>query len=1274
MSDVFISYSRRDIAFARLIRGALQKSEIDTWIDWERIPVGERWWQEICQAIENANVFMFIISKHSIGSEVCRDEIDQALKNHKRIIPILVDEFSAEDIQAFVPELPQYNWIIFQRDQIFSLEEIPTAEGVQAEDSQVALPKRPQFEEALAKLNTAIHTDWEWVKYHTRLQVDALRWENNAADPSYLIGGAALEQAERRLFQAAGKQPQSSELQVEFVTASRQQETQRQNEKLHLEQRARQRQRLALWAVALGLIVASILGAAAWGQRNQYLAETHVRATAESNAVSEANSRATAQANAVSEAQARATAQVNAEIAGAQAVEQRNEAVRQAQIAFGRQLSAQAASLATRQLDQGLLLAIEANRRLDSSEARRSLLEALQSQPGLRRYLKFGGWGLGGLAYSSDGRWVAVGALDHKVWLVDTQTGEVASPALTGLESEVLSLAFSPDGRYLAGGDDFGLVVFWDLTNDYTSQPAGVFPAGRELSNLKTVFTSDLKPLMEGYFPSEVFLWNAPPAQTFMACECGVVSLAFTPDSQFLATGLGDGNVRLWELASGEQVNWYFNPPFGATDTKPGLALDLAISPDGQFIAASTFNGMLRIWEMESAHLLASPHYGNPLTVIRMALSPDGESLAYSLSDNSVLLFDIATGQLETYELPGSSQILSLAYSPDGATLALGMADNTIILWDVQSHKPVGSPLYGHAAEVIRLTFSPDGQSLASLDWEHNLILWDLLPAQRLLTVIDEHAAFVPQAALSADGRYLVTLKTFSEPQSYPTVTYPVIWDLHANPPISQPLSELLHEPYFSIDHVSFVGDSHVLLVNGYESGASQYDTSNYVARLWDLDSDQLVLKIPGTRPPLAINAAGTLLAASASNDTVGLWQIPDGVLLREIDKGTQWNISLALSPDGSLLAIGRDDGSLNFWHTADGQQAGLEMSGHHGHINALAFSLDGSLLASASRDKTILVWDVAQPAQPLATLTGHTSWVSTVTFAPDGRSLASSSLDGTVRLWDLHSYQEIGVFSTPQRDRMFDLAFRQDSALLISSGSNKVLAWDYGLDRWQQTACEITQSNFSLHEWRTYFGDDAYRKACPDQPLPLSIIESFLTSQQETLATQGLQAALDRFVNELPLDPELTGELVAGLESFYLEYLAFLSVQSVYNGDVEAGMQFHAALNAINLAEQVLAFNWNNICWFGSLWNQGEKVLEICELAVQLDETNGGTRDSRGLARALSGDISGAIEDFTYFIDWYSQYDPNSPHISMRRDWIQALEAGHNPFDAATLEALRQD
>jgi len=93
-ADIFISYSRKDIAFARLIRASLQASGLDTWIDWDRIPVGERWWDEICQAIERTHIFMFIISGSSMGSPVCRDEINQALKNHKRIIPILVDHLA----------------------------------------------------------------------------------------------------------------------------------------------------------------------------------------------------------------------------------------------------------------------------------------------------------------------------------------------------------------------------------------------------------------------------------------------------------------------------------------------------------------------------------------------------------------------------------------------------------------------------------------------------------------------------------------------------------------------------------------------------------------------------------------------------------------------------------------------------------------------------------------------------------------------------------------------------------------------------------------------------------------------------------------------------------------------------------------------------------------------------------------------------------------------------------------------------------------------------
>ncbi len=110
----------------------------------------------------------------------------------------------------------------------------------------------PQFEDALRKLSVAIHTDWEWVKFHTRLQVEALLWDANQRDASYVVHGTALAEAEQQLFRAAGRDPQPTSLQVEYVTASGEEEARSQQEKLGLERKARRRQRYVLAALRSG--------------------------------------------------------------------------------------------------------------------------------------------------------------------------------------------------------------------------------------------------------------------------------------------------------------------------------------------------------------------------------------------------------------------------------------------------------------------------------------------------------------------------------------------------------------------------------------------------------------------------------------------------------------------------------------------------------------------------------------------------------------------------------------------------------------------------------------------------------------------------------------------------------------------------------------------------------------------------------------------------------------------------------------------------------------
>ena len=90
MSDVFISYSRKDIAFARLLNEALEESELETWIDWQDIPPSVDWLAEVYAAIEQADTFVFLISPDSVASEVCGYEVEHAVAHNKRLVPVVV--------------------------------------------------------------------------------------------------------------------------------------------------------------------------------------------------------------------------------------------------------------------------------------------------------------------------------------------------------------------------------------------------------------------------------------------------------------------------------------------------------------------------------------------------------------------------------------------------------------------------------------------------------------------------------------------------------------------------------------------------------------------------------------------------------------------------------------------------------------------------------------------------------------------------------------------------------------------------------------------------------------------------------------------------------------------------------------------------------------------------------------------------------------------------------------------------------------------------------
>ena len=168
MSHIFISYSRKDLELAQRIVTALAENDLDTWVDWKSIPKGEDWWEHIENGIEEADAFLFLVSPDSAASKVCSDEIDHAVKNGKRILPVIL-----RDTKDTHPEISKRNWIFCREGQ-------------------------DDFNQSIAEIHETIHTDYEWLQYHRSLQVKALAWQETQ-DKSRLLRGKELAEAEERL-------------------------------------------------------------------------------------------------------------------------------------------------------------------------------------------------------------------------------------------------------------------------------------------------------------------------------------------------------------------------------------------------------------------------------------------------------------------------------------------------------------------------------------------------------------------------------------------------------------------------------------------------------------------------------------------------------------------------------------------------------------------------------------------------------------------------------------------------------------------------------------------------------------------------------------------------------------------------------------------------------------------------------------------------------------------------------------------------------------------
>lgn len=430
------------------------------------------------------------------------------------------------------------------------------------------------------------------------------------------------------------------------------------------------------------------------------------------------------------------------------------------------------------------------------------------------------------LAFSPDGKTLAGGYVTIRLW--DTETGNERSE-LDGHTNGVHIMTFSPDGKILASGDTVGKVILWDLDSP---NPKPLRKKSTLPSLLRSI-TGDKSSQTNNRRKNSAMIEHTLPIE----------GLNFTPDSRRLVTGSQDGAAIVWEAETGNRL-------FTVTG-HTGTVKALAFLEDDKTLISASSDGTLRIWEIGTGNQQLIP-IKHKRSIFCMALSADRKTVAIGGVGNEVHLWNADTKNfVATFKTGHPNYVDALAFSPDDKILASGSRDRKVELWDVANHQRL-SILDGYTDGIISMIFSADGKKFASNSRDGTAHLWDL-DTQKKTALRTAPDSGVNSLAFSPDSSLLLSACWDERIR---------LWDANTH----QHIADSIVSPF--AHHLEFSPDGKTV-VTGTERG---------LILLWDVDtrtvSHQIRMGDAAQPTAFAFTQDGETLVSGNSDGTIFIWDL----------------------------------------------------------------------------------------------------------------------------------------------------------------------------------------------------------------------------------------------------------------------------------------------------------------------------------------------------------------------------------------------------------------